>query len=340
MKFFSRLSFHHRIFVLIGLFVVISISVMWFFIRPLYERQVVEERTTVIQQLQHFAVHTIDEKLEQWITIAQYLSWNLQNHPNDVDVLIRQQIAFDTTLIQIIVSSPGLSDEFIATSSAHPNFSFCKGEEPWTISQKDSTLSILWINDSSADRQIFGIQKKVIVDSKTICLTLYTDSKYLLRQLDKLPIGGRFAIQIGGTRGPIYNSDSIAFPIMPESWQNLSVMQDVPLERTEWKVLSSRFSTVPMYLLIGIPKDVIIQPVKSLLLYSITVVLSLTFLVVVFGWIFSRQLSKPVTQLVKDVELLKTLDFSQPISMPKLKEILYGPLVSSRDVSFDRSMHG
>ncbi|MFZ4621660.1 MAG: hypothetical protein ACOYNS_13960, partial [Bacteroidota bacterium] len=90
MKLTSRLSFHHRIFVLVGLFVLISIGVMWFVIRPLYEQQVVEERTTVVQQLQHFAIRSIDEKLEQWIEITQYLAWNLQTRPTDVEILIRQ----------------------------------------------------------------------------------------------------------------------------------------------------------------------------------------------------------------------------------------------------------
>ncbi|MFA5834788.1 MAG: ATP-binding protein [Bacteroidota bacterium] len=321
MTVFSRFSFHHRIFVLVGLFVVISIGVMWFFIRPLYERQVVEERTTVVQQLQHFAIRSIDEKLEQWINIAQYLGWNLQTRPSDVNVLIRQQIAFDTSLIQIIVSSPELSDEFIATSSSQPTFTFTGSNDSWIVSQRDTSISTLWVNDTSADQLIFGIQKRVLIDAKTIYLTMFADSKYLLRQLDKLPIGGAFAVQVGGKDGFIYRNDSVTFPIVSESWQNLTVMQDVLVQTTEWKILFSKFSAVPMYLLIGIPKEVIIQPVKNLLLYSITIVLSLTSLVVIFGWIFSHQLSKPVTQLVHDVEQLKTLDFSRPITVPKLREI-------------------
>ena len=321
MNFFSRLSFHHRIFVLIGLFVIVSIAVMWFFIRPMYERQVVEERTTVVQQLQHFALRSIDEKLNQWIGVAQYLGWNLQSRPNDVDVLIRQQIAFDTSLIQIVVSSPELTDEFVATSSAHPAFTFSRSDEVWTIFQNDTSVSTLWINDSVSGRQIFGMQKKVRVDNKLIFLTMFLDSKNLLQQLDKIPIGGTFTVQVGNEKGLIYSNASIAFPALTGSWQNLTVMNDVTVQKTEWKLFYSKFSTVPMYLLIGIPRDVIVQPVQNLLFTSLLVLVGLTSLVAVFGWIFSRQLSKPVTQLVRDVEHLKTLDFSRPVSVPELREI-------------------
>ena len=93
MTLFSRLSFHQRIFLLVGLFAVVSVAVMWFAVRPLYERQVVEERTTVVQQLQHFASHRIDEQLSRWIDVTEYLGWNLQTRTADVEVLIRQQQA-------------------------------------------------------------------------------------------------------------------------------------------------------------------------------------------------------------------------------------------------------
>ncbi|MFZ4621430.1 MAG: sensor histidine kinase, partial [Bacteroidota bacterium] len=152
-------------------------------------------------------------------------------------------------------------------------------------------------------------------------ITMYADTKHLLHQLERLPIGGNFAVQVGGEQGFIYSNAEISFPIMPESWMNLTVMQDVPVQRTEWKIIFSKFSTVPMYLLIGIPKEVILLPVRNLLFTSVVVIAALTLIVIVFGWNFSRQLSKPVTQLVADVERLKGLDFSLPVSIPQLKEI-------------------
>ncbi len=334
MNLLPRLSFHHRIFVLVGLFVLLSIGVMWFMIRPLYERQVVEERTTVVQQLQHFAIRSIDEKLEQWIEITQYLSWNLQTRPSDVEILIRQQIAFDTTIVQIILSSPNLSEDFVATSSAFPNFSFYPDARRWTASSRDTTLTTLWVKDSVTGRQIFGIRKGFVLNDEPLYITLYADTKNLLEELEKLPIGGIFAVQVGDVHGFIYSNAKIAFPIMPETWQNLSVMQDVPVQGTEWKIFFSKFSAAPMVLLIGLPNDVILQPVQNLLIISVAVILGLTALVAVFGWYFSRQLSTPITQLVKDVERLKGLDFSLPVSIPQLREIasVAGTIESMRTV--------
>lgn len=321
MNLFSRLSFHHRIFLLIGLFAVISIAVIWFIVRPQYERQVVEERTTVVQQLQHFAVRSIDDQLAQWITITQYLAWNLQTRPNDASVLIRQQIAFDTSIIQLIISSPDLTDEFTATNTAHPHFVFRPDAGSWKRTSKDSSISILWMDDSVSQKKIFGVQKYFLIDGKRMYLSLVADSRHLLHQLEQLPIGGTFAVQVGGEQGFVYSNADILFPVLPEIWTNVSIIQDVPIQGTEWKMLYSRFSSVPMYLLIGIPNDVIVQPVQELLIFSLTIILSLTVLVIVLGWNFSRQITRPVTQLVQDVERLKSLDFSLPVSIPQLREI-------------------
>jgi signal transduction histidine kinase/HAMP domain-containing protein len=321
MNLLSRLSFHHRIFILIGLFAVVSIAVVWFLLRPQYERQVVEERTTVVQQLQHFAVRSIDEQLGQWITVTQYLAWNLQTRPNDAGVLMRQQIAYDTSIIQIIVSSPDLADDYTATSTQYPHFSLRPMPEHWTISTNDSSIAILWMDDSIAQQQIFGVKKSFLIDGRRFFLTLAADSRPLLRQLDRLPIGGDFAVQVGGPHGYIYSNAKIVFPPLSGAGKNVSLIQDVTVQSTAWKVLFTRFSSVPMFLLIGIPNEVILKPVHDLMFYSSIVILGLTVVVTVFGWSFARQLTRPVTQLVQDVERLKSLDFTQPVTVPQLREI-------------------
>jgi signal transduction histidine kinase/HAMP domain-containing protein len=321
MTLFSRLSFQHRIFILIGLFAVVSMSVIWTVVRPRYEQQVVEERTTVVQQLQHFAVRSIDEQLGQWITITHYLAWNLQNRPQDAGILMRQQIAFDTSIVQIVVSSPDLTEDFTATSTAYPTFSYFPQRDAWSELPIDSSTAYLWINDSLSQLKIFGVRKSFLVDSKQYYLTLFADSRSLLHQLNVLPIGGTFAVQIGNERGFVYSTAEITFPERQENVNNLSVIRDVSIEGTEWKVLSARFSSVPMHMLVAIPSEIILKPVQELLFFSSFIILVVTVLVVVFGWNFSRQLTKPITQLVQDVERLKALDFTQPVSVPKLREI-------------------
>jgi len=321
MTLFSRLSFQHRIFILIGLFAVVSMSVIWTVVRPRYEQQVVEERTTVVQQLQHFAVRSIDEQLGQWITITHYLAWNLQNRPQDAGILMRQQIAFDTSIVQIVVSSPDLTEDFTATSTAYPTFSYFPQRDAWSELPIDSSTAYLWTNDSLSQLKIFGVRKSFLVDSKQYYLTLFADSRSLLHQLNVLPIGGTFAVQIGNERGFVYSTAEITFPERQENVNNLSVIRDVSIEGTEWKVLSARFSSVPMHMLVAIPSEIILKPVQELLFFSSFIILVVTVLVVVFGWNFSRQLTKPITQLVQDVERLKALDFTQPVSVPKLREI-------------------
>lgn len=321
MTLFHRLSFHQRIFVLVGVFVIISMSAMWFVIRPMYERQVLEERSTVVHQLQHFAIQSIDERLDHWITMTQYLSWNLQTRPSDVDVLIRQQIAFDTSIVQVIVSSPDLKDEYVATSSASPNFSIVVEPHQWHPLAKDTTVSMLWRNEPGTSRQIFGVRKEILIDSKIIFVTLYSDAKPLLNQLDRLPVGDRFIIRLDGTEGILYSNSSVSLPFQPATGQHLNVMQPVMIDNEPWRLSTAKFSSVPVLLSIAIPDELLLQPVRQLLVYSGIIIFFVTAVVAVSGWIFSRQLSQPLSDLVRDVERLKELDFSRPVSVPKLREI-------------------
>lgn len=321
MKLLSRLSFHHRIFVLVGLFAAFSISVMWFVVRPLYEQKVVEERTTIVQQIQHFAIHSVDKEIEQWIDIIQYIAWNTQTRPADISVLMRQQIAFDTSLIQIIIASEQLTDEYVVTNAARAGFSFVPKNDVWVQREKDSSLSILWTRDSASAVSILGIRKFFLIGKDIYSITMFADSRQILSQLSNLPIGGEYALQVGDKRNFIFSNTTIDFGIKEDEWKNLSVLKDVSIQGTQWNILFTKFSTLPMYLLIGIPKSVILQPVDDLLFYSGTIIIGLTFSIFIFGWIFSRQLAKPISQLVRDVERLSTLDFSQPISVPQLREI-------------------
>ncbi len=321
MNIFSRLSFHYRIFIVVGLFVAVSFTILWLFVRPLYERQVVEERTTIVQELKHFAVRSIDEKLEQWIDISRYLAWNLQNHPSDAEVLMRQYIAFDTAIVQIIVASPELNDEYVVTSSLYSKFAFDPSKEEWMNVDSDSTIKLLWSNSNELNQQIFGVRKLFFIDRTAYLITMFTSTNNLLSQLNKLPVGGQFVVQVGDESRFIFNNSKIIFPLAQSSWQNLSVMQDVSVEHTKWKVFVSKLSSVPMFLLISIPMNVILQPVHDLFVYSSLAIFGVTSFVVIFGWIFSRQLSKPLSNLVRDVEHLSTLDFSQPIEIPPLQEI-------------------
>jgi signal transduction histidine kinase len=321
MNFFSRLSFHYRIFVVVGLFVAVSFTILWFFVRPLYEHQVIEERTTVVQELKHFASRSIDEKLEQWIDISRYLAWNLQTHPAEAEILMRQQIAFDTAIVQIIVSSSESNDEYVITNSLFPKFSFTPAGNEWMQTKDDSTIQLLWSLNKGTTDQIFGIRKLFLIDQKPYIITLFANTNNVLSQLNKLPVGGQFIVQVGNGSRFVFNNSTITFPVSETSLQNLSMMQDVSVENTQWKVFTSKFSSVPMYLLIAIPMDVILQPVHDLFIYSSLLIFGITSFVIVFAWIFSRQLSQPITDLVRDVERLSTLDFSQPISIPQLNEI-------------------
>jgi signal transduction histidine kinase len=101
----------------------------------------------------------------------------------------------------------------------------------------------------------------------------------------------------------------------------MSLMQNVRQGEQTWRVLSSSFQTVQLWMIVAIPETAILKPVNDLLLYTTSLVIILAVIILFVGWVLSRQISRPIAQLVKDVQQMSNLDFSQMIHVPAMKDL-------------------
>ncbi len=326
-----------RIYLFTGSFVILSLLGTWIILIPRYEQNVINERTTVIQQLQVSSVNSIDGYFEEYIRIAEYLAWNGENRVGELNVLIRQYIALNPSLLQVTISSPQLTDEYTATTSRVTNFLYAPSEKLWMKTTIDSTVEVLWNGDSVKTIPVAGMRKNFTVGKNVYAITIFTDLQKILKTLQNIAIGGEYSVAVANSRGIVFSNSSNELTRQFSFAPNASVLKTVTLGTERWSLLSSKMSAIPYFITIAVPYDIVIRPAKNLLYFSLMVIAGAGLVLMFIGWFATRQITKPVDVLVRDVEKLRALDFSSPISslsLPELERI--GTTIESMRVVLER----
>src|SRR5271157_4025246 len=106
-----RLSLQNRIFLSLGGLPLIALFVVWIIIRPEYEKGVVTERITILQQMQSYEVQNIDRQIASWITTTKSVALQMMEQPKGGEALLVNAMTLFPNIVQIRVYSPGLPEE-------------------------------------------------------------------------------------------------------------------------------------------------------------------------------------------------------------------------------------
>lgn len=315
------LSLQQRIFIAVGLFVGLTLGIIWIFIRPSYERTVVEERTTIVQQIQQYAVQTSDEKFAGWINVNRFLAYQAESQPRELNVAMRQNIALKPNIIQIIVSSPDVNDELVVTNTEYTGFRYLPPLSGWMSSKNDSTTMVQLDYDAVRSAVLFSVRNDFRMGGKRFSVTTIANANDIVTNFTKIPIDGEFGSMLHAGNRIIYKNNFAGDSALIPTIANVNLLRTVKIGGENFLVLSSEFRSIPYSSTILLPEELFLRPVRTLFYYSAVLILGLMAVVVVLGWIVSYQISKPVSQLVRDVERLSTLDFSKPISPVHLSDL-------------------
>lgn len=321
MNIFSKLSLQQRIFLSVGLFVGITLVIVWFVIRPRYEQGVINERTTIVQQIQQYALQTGDEKFQSWVNVTRYLAYEAESHPNELDIAMRQNIALKPSIIQIIITSPDINDELTVTNSGYLNFNLVLPAADWRPYKQDSTTGVQLIYDSLSTMLLFAAKKEFTLAEKHFSIVTFANANEVMENFKELPIEGRFGSILRSKQKIVYHTTPEFDHVAADVHENITSLRTTDIHGEQCVIVAAEFATVPYSSTIVIPASLFLQPVERLFLYSLAFLTGIMIVVILLGWFVSRQISKPVAQLVSEVEQLSALDFSTPISALKLPEL-------------------
>ncbi|MBW7888879.1 MAG: GHKL domain-containing protein [Bacteroidetes bacterium] len=331
------MSFRQRVTFIIGIFVVSALLISWFILRPYYENRVIEERITVMEQYQYYTTASFDRQFEVWTNIAQYLAWVGTNNPQEISVVMRHLIGLRSDVRQFVLTSSTSAGDYLLTSSLTPSFSYTPADSEWYPMKSDLQTAVHLSKDSIGGEIIFGVRKNFTAGNDTFIVTVYANCNPLFNRLRFVPVGDHYISGIFHEQNTIYSYSMGAIIAPAFSTQNISALKKEVINNQTWNIITAEFSSIPFTFIAAFPQEAILAPVQQLFIYSVYFILGLSIIVIILGALFSRQLTKPVYQLVSDVERLRSLDFSHPISplaLPELSRI--GTTIESMRTALER----
>jgi len=333
-----RLSLQDRIFLSLGGLALIALFVVWIIIRPRYERSVVTGRITILQQMQSYEVQNIDRQTASWITTTKSVALQMMEQPKGGEALLVNAITLFPNIVQIRVYSPGLPEEINGQNVKYPPPAF-KTADSLFVPSSDPDVKIAWMTGLSGDPpNAFVTRTSFRSIGRTFFVDVTWDADILQQYLTRLPIGSTYFLSVYAKHHVVYQNRSdvriIDTSFTYEQTNNLRVIR---FADEDWQTLTSTFQNAQMDVVVAIPEATIVEPVHQLLVFSSTLIIAIMSVLIILGWLLSRQISRPISMLVEDVERLGDLDFKKSIRIPEMHELRkMGETIESMRRSLDR----
>jgi signal transduction histidine kinase len=327
---YKDLTLQNRIFVISTTLVVISFVLLWIFIRPEYKKAIINERTTIVSQLQEYSLMRADETIRDWLNATSFLAEDVIQNPGQVEAIARRAINYTPGLVRISINEIGATQSVEFARSIFENLTYPTEITSWYESRLDPRTNVSWVSDTTQEFSFFTAQRALQIDSfdgegnsvsVLLNLTMYFNGTGIATELRDIPLGGNYSANVVTESGEnLFLNQQLEFPQELVGDASYSEEKVIRLNGDDWFVMSSRFQTLPFWHLIAVEDAFILEPVNNLILYSIFTAIGILLLLIVFSFYVSLRINKPIENILQDVDYISNLDFDHTIREVELPE--------------------
>ena len=327
---YKDLTLQNRIFVISTTLVVISFVLLWIFIRPEYKKAIINERTTIVSQLQEYSLMRADETIRDWLNATSFLAEDVIQNPGQVEAIARRAINYTPGLVRISINEIGATQSVEFTRSIFENLTYPTEITSWYESRLDPRTNVSWVSDTTQEFSFFTAQRALQIDSfdgegnsvsVLLNLTMYFNGTGIATELRDIPLGGNYSANVVTESGEnLFLNQQLEFPQELVGDASYSEEKVIRLNGDDWFVMSSRFQTLPFWHLIAVEDAFILEPVNNLIVYSIFTAIGILLLLIVFSFYVSLRINKPIENILQDVDYISNLDFDHTIREVELPE--------------------
>jgi signal transduction histidine kinase len=303
---------------------------MWLFIRPEYKKAIINERTTIVSQLQEYSLQRADETIRDWLNSTSFLAEDVIQDPGSLEGIARRAINYTPGLIRVTINEIGSTQSVEFTRTIFEDLTFPTDISSWYESRLDPRTNTAWVVDRTQDFNFLIAQRTLQIDSFSdngdseailLTLTMHFNANSIATELRDIPLGGNYAANIVTESGVnLFPNQAIEFPQELVGDASYSEETTIELEGDNWFVMSSRFQSIPFWHLIAVEDDFILQPVNNLVLFSALSASAILALMVMFSFYVSFRVNKPIKNILVDVDHISNLDFDHIIREVELPE--------------------
>lgn len=317
----NNLTLRKRIFLFSSLLLLLAFTLIWIFVRPQYKEAIVNERTTIVSQLQEYSLQRADQIIRNWLNASNYMTDQIIQNPAQTQDLMSKTLNLTPGLMRITIAEDGSDETVDIRRSMYDEIDFSEITYTWYPSEIDNEINVSFSSDSLSDMHFLVARKAIQIDQAFYMIDLYFNATGIVNDLVNIPLGGTYASNIiSKDSNKLMPSKQIDLPeqeLMDLVYSDLTVKE---IDGLEWYILTSRFQTIPYWHAVSVEDAFILKPVYDLITFSLITGSVILLILFAFGWYVSRKVNRPVEQIISDVEYMSTLNFEhpvQPVSLPE-----------------------
>tara|TARA_R100000908_G_scaffold65395_1_gene55593 strand:- start:60684 stop:61496 length:813 start_codon:yes stop_codon:yes gene_type:complete len=267
---FDALTLRNRIFLFSSLLILLAFALMWIFVRPQYREAIIDERTTIVSQLQEYSLKRADQVVRNWMNSLNYMSEDIAASPDQTESIVTRTINLTPGLMRIRISEDNTTESLGVRRSMYDDISFQDISYNWYPSRLDSKINLSWSFSAEQDLYFLIGQRVIQLGNSIFTIEMIFNATSITNELINIPLGGEYVANIvSGNGDNIIPTQPFDFPSYLVGDASYSNQTQVQLQERSWFVLTSRSQTMPFWHVIAVEDTLILQPVNALINYSL-----------------------------------------------------------------------
>lgn len=313
----NSFSIKTKILSALGLIMILSLLITWFFIKPSYETAILDEREIMVSQYHSKTVNALANSFKYWVNIIGDVAETIETKPENLENLVQTYIKMFPDLIFFKVKDVQ-TGEFIEVRQSN---SFIESiPNSWKNSLNTTTFSSDLEFDLIKDENTYVLYfcYQVDINERAYQFDLVFNMINQIDLLAEIPINNSKSILFDSNK-IYFSSDTIKVELdIAES--TLQRILSVSQGDKHWLVTAQELPILPLTLAVLVSEEEVIAPVKNLFQTTL-IILSITFIIlIIIGWFLSDLIQKPIKQLQTDISPFVEFNFSKTIRTSTLPE--------------------
>jgi hypothetical protein len=290
-----KFSRRRWIFAILSIVLAASVLVIWLVLCPKYEATAVGERTAEIRRLQVYAVENLDRTITDWSHDAEIIASQVAERPKEGEAVLRAMMALRPGIIQVRIRSVNQSDELVSQNTVYPVVNAQIADSAWFSSKQDSLQRYAWLSRTEPPKQVFVVRRHFSIQNLPFVLTVFWDAKRFNELFAEIPLGREYPASIVSPTAVLVHDTSASLNLeeMLEAADRAKEVQSTREEETSRQVLTRPFPSAQLWLVIAVPGKAVTGPIKELMLYTTSLAIGLTVVLLALGWLLARRARRP-----------------------------------------------
>lgn len=327
------MTLRKNIFSVLILLLLISITSVWFVLRPLYEKTLIDDRITLVSQYQHYGIIQAESLLSLWIKTASALEEDVTANPKLIERTINLLMGINPDIISIKITDVKSGEELLAENNQQQKLNLTIDNLDFYSIPSNKKFQFSWVSTLNGEIAYWILKSEITVQGQQFISYFIFNANAIVKEILQIPIDGSNYSSLSGYGKILLSKNRELQPdssLILAKTQNLTTVTEAIINNQICSILRSELELLGLSLTYVVSNDVIREPLNQITSYSLIFIVVIFFILTIVGWYLSDQLIHPVADVLKSLKPIETLSFDTAI--PSAKQIEFKAITDSLEI--------